>query len=197
MKRIGLFGGTFDPPQLAHTALARCARDALRLDEVRWIPAGQPWQKAQPVSDAGHREAMVRLAIAGERAFVLERCEIERQGPSYTLQTVHELQQRDGAAHWFLLIGADQYNNLHTWRGWQELLSLVALAVAERRGVALRPDAAVARVPHQPVPLPPLPISATDIRSRVSRGESIAGLVSDAVAGYIAHHHLYRSAAGH
>lgn len=197
MRRIGLFGGTFDPPQLAHSALARHARDALPLDEVRWIPTGQPWQKAHPISDARHREAMVALAIAGERGFVLERCELERTGPSYTLHTVHELQQRDPGASWFLLIGTDQYNNLHTWRGWPDLLRLVTLAVAPRPGVAARPDPAVARVPHQVVPLPAMGISATDIRDRVARGESIAGLVSDAVAGYIAQHHLYRRAAAH
>ena len=197
MRRIGLFGGTFDPPQLAHLALARAARDALQLDEVRWTPSGQPWQKSHAVTDARHREAMVRLAIAGERGFVLERCELERAGPSYTLQTVQELRLSQPDAQWVLLIGADQYNNLHTWRGWRELLGLVTLAVAPRPGVAMRADPDVARVPHQAVPLPPMPISATDIRARVQRGESISGLVADTVASYIDQHHLYRSAAGH
>ncbi|HET7525639.1 MAG TPA: nicotinate-nucleotide adenylyltransferase [Burkholderiaceae bacterium] len=195
IKRIGLFGGTFDPPQLAHSELARCARDVLPLDEVRWVPSGAPWQKTHAITEARHREAMVRLAIAGERGFVLERCELERAGPSYTLQTVHELQRREPGASWVLLIGADQYNNLHTWCGWAELLGLVTLAVAERPGVAARPDPEVARVPHRLLPLPPLDISATEIRDRVARGESIAGLVDDAVAGYIARHHLYRRAA--
>jgi nicotinate-nucleotide adenylyltransferase len=197
VKRIGLFGGTFDPPQLAHSALARSARDALPLDEVRWVPSGQPWQKTHAITPARHREAMVRLAIAGERGFVLERCELERAGPSYTLQTVQQLRQNEPSAEWVLLVGADQYNNLHTWRGWRELLGLAALAVAERPGVALHPDPAVARVPHRAVPLPPMDISATDIRARVQRGESIAGLVADSVARYIDQHHLYRSAAGH
>jgi len=197
MKRIGLFGGTFDPPQLAHSALARCARDALPLDEVRWIPTGVPWQKTHEITEARHREAMVRLAIAGESGFVLERCELERAGPSYTLQTVHELQQRERAASWVLLIGSDQYNNLHTWHGWPELLQLVTLAVAERPGVALQTAPEVARVPHRLLPLPPRDVSATDIRARVARSESIAGLVSDAVARYIAQHHIYRRAAAH
>ena len=140
---------------------------------------------------------MVRLAIAGERAFVLERCELERAGPSYTLQTVRELRLSQPDAQWVLLIGTDQYNNLHTWRGWRELLGLVTLAVAPRPGVVMRADADVARVPHQAVPFPPMPISATDIRARVQRGESISGLVADSVASYIDQHHLYRSAAGH
>jgi nicotinate-nucleotide adenylyltransferase len=164
---------------------------------VRWIPTGQPWQKTDAVTDAPHREAMVRLAIAGERGFVLERCELERAGPSYTLQTVQELRQSQPDAQWVLLIGADQYNNLHTWRGWRQLLGLVALAVAQRPGVVLRPDPGVASVPYQAVPLPPMSISATDIRARVQRGESVAGWVADTVASYIDQHHLYRSAAGH
>jgi nicotinate-nucleotide adenylyltransferase len=197
LKRIGLFGGTFDPPQLAHSALARAAHGALKLDELRWIPTGQPWQKHHAVTPAEQRAEMVALAIAGERGFALERCEVERAGPSYTLQTVQELQQRDGPAHWLLLIGADQYNNLHTWQGWRELLGRVTLAVAARPGVALRPDAEVARFAHVPVPWQPVPLSASDIRARVQRGESIAGLVADAVASYIDQHHLYRSAAGH
>ena len=197
VRRIGLFGGTFDPPQLAHLALARAARDALQLDELRWIPTGNPWQKTRAITDAAHREAMVALTIAGEPRFVLERCELQRSGPSVTLDTVRELQQRDGPAQWVWIMGRDQYVNLHTWRGWRELLQRVTLAVAERPGVTAAVDADVAAHPHTMVPLPPLPISATDIRARVARGESIAGLVTDAVARYIARHHLYaRSASG-
>jgi len=193
VKRIGLFGGTFDPPQLAHLALARAARDALQLDELRWIPTGNPWQKTRTITDAAHREAMVRLTIAGEPRFVIERCELERSGPSVTLDTVRELQQRDGPALWIWVMGLDQYVNLHTWHGWRELLQRVTLAVAERPGVGARVDPEVAAHPHTMVPLPPMPISATDIRERVSRGEAIMGLVSEPVAGYIARHHLYRS----
>jgi len=193
VKRIGLFGGTFDPPQLAHLALARAARDALQLDELRWIPTGNPWQKTRTITDAAHREAMVRLTIAGEPRFVIERCELERSGPSVTLDTVRELQQRDGPALWIWVMGLDQYVNLHTWHGWRELLQRVTLAVAERPGITARVDPEVAAHPHTMVPLPPMPISATDIRERVSRGEAIIGLVSEPVAGYIAQHHLYRS----
>ena len=97
-----------------------------------------------PSARRGTAKRWCELAIAGERGFVLERCELERAGPSYSLHTVHQLQQREPGARWFLLIGADQYNNLHTWRGWRELLSLVTLAVAERPGVVMRPDAQVA-----------------------------------------------------
>ena len=101
MKRIGIFGGSFDPPHQAHVELARTALRALSLDEVRWIPAGQPWQKLAParaMTPAGHREAMVRLAIAGEPGFVLDRIEIEREGPSLTLDTVVAFQAAEPGA---------------------------------------------------------------------------------------------------
>jgi nicotinate-nucleotide adenylyltransferase len=188
LKRIGVFGGTFDPPHVAHLALARAALDALRLDELRWIPAGQPWQKSRVITPAAHREAMARLAIAGEPRFVLDRIEIEREGPTFTLDTVQAMR---GRGELFLIIGADQYATLHTWRGWRELLGLVTLAVANRPGPMppVHPD--VLRFSHRVVPLPMLDISATDIRARVASGASIDGLVPPAVARYIDSHHLY------
>lgn len=195
MKRIGLFGGSFDPPHVAHVALARSA--LALVDEVRWIPAGQPWQKSRAMTPAVHREAMVRLAIEGEPRFTLERFELAHAGPSVTLDTVTALQAREPGSDWLLLIGADQYANLHTWRGWAELLQRVTLAVAQRPGVRAAPDASVAAHPHRAIPLAMLDISATDIRQRVSRGEPIAALVPPGVARYIDLHHLYREGNAH
>lgn len=198
MKRVGLFGGTFDPPHRAHVELARTALSALRLDEVRWIPAGAPWQKSRALTPPADRETMVRLAIEGESRFVLDRCELQRSGPSFTLDTVREFQRSEPGCEWVLLIGHDQYAGLHTWRDWQELLGRVTLAVANRPGVDTPPDPLVQAFPHQVVPLPMLDISSTDIRARVARGEPIADLVPPAVARYIDHHHLYRKdAAAH
>jgi nicotinate-nucleotide adenylyltransferase len=190
--RIGLFGGTFDPPHDAHVALARAALDALRLDELRWIPAGQPWQKTRAVSAGVHREAMVRAAIEGEPRFVLDRIELERSGPSYTLDTVRALRARHPQAQLFLVIGADQYASLHTWHGWQELLGAVTLAVANRPGATAPIDQQVLRFPHRAVPLPMQDISATDIRARVAKGLPIEQLVPAAVAGYIESMRLYK-----
>jgi nicotinate-nucleotide adenylyltransferase len=191
--RIGLFGGTFDPPHNAHLALARAALAALDLDVVRWIPAGQPWQKSRAVTPARHREAMVRAVVDSEPRFVLDRSELVRAGPSYTLDTVKALVQAQPAAQWFLIIGADQYAGLHTWRGWQELLTLVTLAVANRPGPVPPVADEVVRFAHRVVPLPMLAISATEIRARVREGLPIDFMVPPAVAGYIEANHLYRS----
>jgi nicotinate-nucleotide adenylyltransferase len=164
-RRIGLFGGTFDPPHNAHAALARAALDALQLDELRWIPAGQPWQKARAITPAVHREAMVRAAIAGEPRFVLERCELERSGPSYMVDTVRELQARGPEAQWFLVLGADQIAGLHTWHDWRSLLDMVTLAVANRPGEHPPLDPEVQHRAIQAVPLPLIDVSATEIRA--------------------------------
>ena len=197
MRRIGIFGGTFDPVHNAHLELARTALAALRLDEVIWIPAGQPWQKARRISDGAHREAMVRLAIDGEPRFVLDRRELAAQGPSFTLNSVRALQAVQTAATWFLLIGQDQYAGLHTWQGWQELLDRVVLAVANRPGVLAPVHADVLRRAHDAVPLPMLDISSTAIRRRVAAGQAIDHWVPPAVARYIDQHALYRSDGAH
>lgn len=201
-RRIGLFGGTFDPPHHAHLALAQAAVQALALDELRWVPVGQPWQKQRRITAAGHREAMLREALAGQALYRLERCELERAGPSYMLDTVLALQAEPGAAppaaQWYLLIGQDQYAGLHTWHRWRELLQRVTPAVACRPGAPLRADPEVQRWPHIELPMAPHDISSTDIRQRVSRGEPIGHLVPAAVARYIALHQLYRQdAAAH
>jgi nicotinate-nucleotide adenylyltransferase len=191
--RIGLFGGTFDPPHNAHVALAQAALGALKLDQVRWIVAGQPWQKNRSITATEHREAMVRLAVGDEPRHLLDRIELERSGPSYTLDTVRLLQAQQPQAEWVLIIGADQYAGLHTWQGWQDLLSRVTLAVANRPGLMARPDAAVLRFPHHVVPLPMLDVSSTDIRQRCATGLPIDHLVPPAVARYIEQHQLYRA----
>ena len=192
LKKIGLFGGSFDPVHSAHVALAQVALSQLQLDAVRWVPAGQPWQKTRELASPAHRAAMVQLAIADEPRFTLERCELNRVGPSFTLDTVRELQAATPGTQWFLIIGQDQYVGLHTWRDWKLLLQLVTLAVAMRPGVPARANAEVERVRHQPVALPMMDISSTEIRERVASGQGIDRLVPAAVARYIDRHHLYR-----
>ena len=192
LKKFGLFGGSFDPVHSAHVALAQVALSQLQLDAVRWVPAGEPWQKTRELASPAHRAAMVQLAIADEPRFALERCELNRVGPSFTLDTVRELQAAEPDAQWFLIIGQDQYVGLHTWRDWKALLQLVTLAVAMRPGVPAQANPEVQRVGHQPVALPMMDISSTEIRERVASGQGIDRLVPAAVARYIDRHHLYR-----
>ena len=194
-RRVGLFGGSFDPVHKAHVALAHAALRGLALDEVRWVPSGHSWQKDHRATPAEHRVAMVRLAMAGEPCFMLDRIEIQRPGPSYTLDTVRELQAAEPGTEWVLIIGQDQYAGLHTWRDWPVLLGLVTLAVANRPGTTAQPHPDVLAHPHRAVPLPMLDISATDIRQRVAAGADISQLVPPEVARYIETHGLYRALA--
>ncbi|HEY2561226.1 MAG TPA: nicotinate-nucleotide adenylyltransferase [Caldimonas sp.] len=192
MKRVGLFGGSFDPVHNAHVALATLALTELQLDEVRWIPVGQPSQKTRKLSAAADREAMVRLAIAGEPRFVLDRIELRRRGLSYTLDTVRELAAAEPGNAWVLILGQDQYATLHTWRDWRELVTRVTLAIANRPDAAKPANPQIADVAHQIVSLPMMDISSTEVRRRVAAGESIADLVPPAVASYIERRRLYR-----
>ncbi|HNU10274.1 MAG TPA: nicotinate-nucleotide adenylyltransferase [Rubrivivax sp.] len=195
-ERLGLFGGSFDPVHRAHLALAEAALDALALDRVLWLPAGQPWQKARAMTPAADRVAMLRLALAGQPRFVLDPRETERCGPSYTLDTVRELRAEHPAARLFLLIGQDQFAGFHTWKGWREILQQLELAVAARPGVEPGADPQVLQHRWHRLPLPPLAISSTAIRARVAAGEPIDDLVPPEVARYIDRQGLYRAASG-
>jgi len=184
-------------------ALAETALSHLHLDEVRWIPVGQPWQKTRRLAPAEHRIAMVRAATEHEPRFVVDTLETERGGPSYTLDTVRALQSAESETdptlveRWFLIIGQDQCANLHTWHGWQELTRRLTLAVASRAGQTPEPSPELASQPHRMVvlPMPDLPVSSTDIRARLARKDAAQTLspamVPNAVARYIEQHQLY------
>ncbi len=192
-------GGSFDPVHAGHVALATVALEHLLLDEVRWVPVGLPWQKARELAASEHRLAMLQGATAHEPRFVVDPIELNRAGPSYTLDTVLALQDNaHGAAdQWFLIIGQDQLANLPTWHGWQDLVKRVTLAVACRGQQQAQAPQALSAVPFQMVTLPlaPLDASSTDIRSTLARGvapQSLSPrLLPHAVADYIANHQLY------
>ncbi len=197
-RRVGLMGGSFDPVHRAHVELAETALRHLRLDEVRWIPVGQPWQKARQLAAPQHRLAMVQAATAHEPRFVVDPIELNRDGPSYTWDTVRALQAASTTpTSWFLIIGQDQYANFPTWQGWHELLQALTLAVACRGHDLPAAPQALAGLQHrvEELPMPPLNVSSTDIRARLARGEDpltlAPELVSEPVARYIATHQLY------
>ena len=191
-----MFGGSFDPVHNAHLALGRQATQQLALDELCWVPAGQPWQKPRAVTAGEHRLAMLALAVGGVPHQRIEDCELQRTGPSYTLDTVRELQARQPDTQWFLVIGQDQYCGLHSWQGFGELLQRVTLAVALRPGASSSADPRVRAAPRVELSLPAMSISSSEIRARVAGGQDIGALVPRAVAQYIYQHRLYTSPPG-
>ena len=198
-RRIGLLGGSFDPPHRAHLALGRLAMQALALDELRWLPAGAPWQKAgRSLASAEHRLAMLALLLGDAPGQLIDGRELKRAGPSYTIDSVVALQGEWAAsgqppAEWFLIIGQDQFARLDTWQRWRELLARVTLAVAGRAGQAPLPPPALAGLAYRWVALdlPPLAISASDIRQRCAAAQPVSALVGEPVARYIDQHQLY------
>ncbi len=193
--RLGLLGGTFDPPHLGHLALARAARDQLALDELRWVPAGEPWQKAmRTLAPAADRLAMVHALVAGEPRMRVDDVEIRRAGPSYTVDTVLALRREHPDAEWVLVVGQDQYARLHTWHRWRELLAAVTLAVAAREGAPPLAPAELHGMPHRMtvIDLPPVAVSSTAVRDAAARGDDLRAQVGPAVAAYIERHALYR-----
>lgn len=202
MPRIGVFGGAFDPPHNAHVAMAQAALAELDLTELRIFPTGQAWHKDRPLSAAEHRLAMSRLAFGELPHAEVDPREILRAGPTYTLDTLRELRRERPEAQLVLIMGADQASSLPRWHGWEEVLSIAIISVAYRAiptGLDGHFDPSI--LPSMPpgarfekLELPPMDISATDIRARAARGEDLHELVPPAVARYIEQHHLYRSA---
>jgi nicotinate-nucleotide adenylyltransferase len=210
---IGLLGGTFDPIHAGHLQLARDALAHLPLDEVRFLPAAQPWQKDR-ITDAAHRAHMVGLAIAREPRCALDMHEIERGGTTYTVDTLRALRAGPWpAASLVLIMGSDQFERFDTWREWQAIADLVHLAVAQRAGVASRPNPALAaffgprhcgpaELAHRPAGgivefrMTPVDASATEVRRLLAAGAPDADrrlleIVPAPVLDYIRAHHLY------
>ena len=187
LKPCAFFGGSFDPVHNAHLALAHAALREVSLDELRWIPAGHPWQKTRALTAAVHREAMVALAIEAEPNFLLDSIELRRPGPSYMIDTVRELQAVHPGALWFLIVGQDQHAGLPSWHGVEELLGRLTLAVALRPGAPASETSTGCLVR-----MPPTDLSSTEVRARCAAGLSIDHLVPAQVARYIDQHGLYR-----
>ncbi len=197
-RRVGVFGGAFDPPHLAHTALALAVLEQLQLDELRVVPTGQALHKSRSLTPAAHRLEMVRLAFGAMERVVVDPRETLRSGPSYTVDTLSELHAEFPLAQLFLIIGEDQAVALPTWHRWREIADFATICVAARAGFAGARGTFDALhqglAPFQTIELPPMDVSATDIRERLATHQNIASLVFEPVARYIAHHHLYQTA---
>jgi nicotinate-nucleotide adenylyltransferase len=199
VSHIGLLGGSFDPIHVGHLHIARQACAGLALDRVVFVPAGQPPHKLdQALTDPEHRFEMVRLALAEEPCFSVSRIDLDRPGPCYSVDTVRLLQEQWGPeARIYFLIGADSLVDLPTWYQPRRLLDLCQVVAIDRPGYGVDLTALERRFPGaSPAILlehvPPIGVSATEIRRRVAEQRSIEGLVPPAVASYIEAHGLYR-----
>lgn len=196
---IGVLGGTFDPIHHGHIIVAKETIARLNLAEVLFIPAGQPWLKADsPISVAAHRVQMVHLAIAREPHFKLSTMEVERAGPSYTVDTIAELQAQLGRGdELFFILGWDNLAQFPKWREPARLIKMCYLVAVPRPGYPL-PDlgsleAAIPGLSQRLILLdePEVDIGSTEIRERVGQGLSVRHLVPEAVDEYIRQHKLY------
>ncbi len=196
---LGLLGGTFDPPHFGHLHIARAACEQLKLDRVLFVPAGvQPLKQGQTISPPEQRARMVELAIADESCFALSRLDLDRPGPHYTVDLLALIHQQYPEAELWFIMGEDSLSDLLRWRDPQHLIALARFAVLQRPGY--EPD-----WPTFDTALPDLRarldwldhaeinISARIIRQRVKDGLPIDQLVPEAVAAYIAEHHLYET----
>jgi len=195
----GVFGGTFDPIHLAHLAVAEAARDAFGLRRVLFIPAAQPPHKpGRDISPVEDRLAMVEAAVEGNPAFEISRLEIERSGPSYTVDTLTALCEAAPGDRLALILSAESYSEFGSWHEPRRILDLAALVVAPRVGYAdADPDLIARQFPEARVTVafmdgPRIRLSASEIRQRAADGRSVRYLVPDAVAAYIGDHDLYQ-----
>ena len=188
MPSIGLFGGSFDPIHHGHLIVGRVAAESLSLDQIRYVPAReQPFKRGRHVAPATHRAAMLDLAVAGEPGFGIERAELERAGPSYTVETLEALRAREPDAAFTLLLGADAAQELGAWHRAADLPALARIVAFARPGTSIPASPLIAAT----IEVPSVAISATEIRRRVREGRSIRYWVPDAVAEYVARHRLY------
>ena len=184
MRKIGIYGGTFDPIHNGHLILARQAREQLGLDQLIFVPAAlSPFKKAARASGEA-RLSMLRAAIEGQDGFVADDCELKRPPPSYSIDTVLQIREREPKSELFWLVGADNASELNKWHRFEELKKLVQFVVLDRACSGQKqPYAVIQRN---------IDISATDIRKRVASGRSIRYFVPSAVEEIIRKNNLYR-----
>ena len=207
VQKIGVFGGAFDPPHKAHVALATTAIEALGLDALHIIPTGQAWHKTRALSAPEHRLAMTRLAFAGVPRVVVDSREIERAGPSFTIDTLRDLQSENPDAQLYLIMGADQFAAFRQWHEWQAIISLAIICIAARARFDWADSQFDAYKEQKDrfltLPMPVMPVSATQIREQLASGHEqgsdaaalVGDMVAEPVARYISLYRLFRTPA--
>lgn len=189
--RIGVMGGTFDPIHHGHLVAASEAAHSFDLDEVVFVPTGQPWQKSG-VSNREHRYEMTVISTASNPRFTVSRVDVDREGPTYTIDTLRDLAAQRPGAELFFITGADAVAQILSWRDHDELWDLAHFVAVSRPGHVLSTEGLPSERVSQ-LEIPAMAISSTDCRERVQRGHPVWYLVPDGVVQYIAKHHLYRS----
>ncbi|WP_340540373.1 nicotinate-nucleotide adenylyltransferase [Nocardioides sp. GXZ039] len=193
--RIGIMGGTFDPIHHGHLVAASEVQSWFDLDEVIFVPTGRPWQKSdREVSPAEHRYLMTVVATAANPRFRVSRVDIDRDGPTYTIDTLRDLAQQHPDADLYFITGADALADIFSWRDHEQLFDLAHFVGCTRPGADLEAST-IARIPNDRVTLlevPALAISSTDCRSRQREGRPVWYLVPDGVVQYITKHGLYQ-----
>ena len=185
---IGLIGGSFDPVHHGHLIVGQVAAEQLRLEELRFLPAReQPFKQGRHRTSPEHRAAMLSLAIAGFPGFAVERTELDRPGPSYTVHTLQELRNREPGSEFVLLLGADAAAELTVWREAERIPELARIVIFARPGSTVQASPWITEV----IQVPAIDISATEVRRRVCRRQPIRYWVPDPVAEYITRHRLY------
>lgn len=198
--RVGVLGGTFDPPHIAHLAAGAAVKHHLALDRVLFVPAGDPWRKAaREVSPSSARLRMLQAALGPLPWAELSTLEVERPGPSYTVDTLDRLVSEGGpGVEWWFIVGDDALADMPNWHEPERLLELVRLALVWRPpGDPVVPWEVVARLPGlearlDVVPMPPLKVSSTDLRDRIRRGHPTSVLLPEAVRAVVEELSLYR-----
>ncbi len=193
-QRIGIFGGTFDPIHVGHLNAATIVADQFDLDQVVFMPAGQPWLKTDVQASSEDRYTMVQLAIVGDDRFVVSRMEIDRPGPTYTIDSLVALRRLPefGDAELFFITGADAIAGITSWKDHTQLAELATFVAVTRPGTSQTSAALRAEFPVLQIDTTGIDVSSSMVRDRVRRNESISELTPPAVVDYIAGHGLYR-----
>jgi nicotinate-nucleotide adenylyltransferase len=193
-RRVGVMGGTFDPIHHGHLVAASEVQAWFDLDEVVFVPTGDPWQKSdREVSPAEDRYLMTVVATASNPRFTVSRVDIDRDGPTYTIDTLRDLRAQRPDDQLYFITGADALADIFTWRSPEELFALAQFVGCTRPGHEMDPET-LSNIPSDRVTMveiPALAISSTDCRERTRRGEPVWYLVPDGVVQYIVKHHLY------